>query len=110
MPRTTPTLIVIFIIAVISIAGCSSTSIPDTAIPMSQNGQAVITIEGMACPFCIYNVQRQLEQVEGVQHTDIDLKTGKAFVTLSKEKPPTADALRKAVKSSGFTPTKVQMP
>ena len=72
--------------------------------------QAVLTIDGMACPFCVYGIQRQLERVEGVERADVSLKKGEAYVTFSQQNPPTAEQLRKAVESAGFTPTKVRMP
>lgn len=83
-----------------------------SAAPASQEAatQATIQINGMACPFCTYNIQRQIEALEGVQRVDVSLEKGEAYVSLSKQNPPTAKQLREAVESAGFTPGQVRMP
>lgn len=109
----------ILIVAVsgLLLAGCqsppSSERAGDTrANPAAQptESRAVVVIDGMACPFCTYNIQRQLERVEGVERADVSLKKGEAYVTLSEQSPATAKQLRQAVESAGFTPTEVRMP
>lgn len=72
--------------------------------------RAVVKIDGMACPFCTYNIQRQLEALDGVRQTDVSLKKGEAYVTLSSNNPATAEQLRRAVESAGFTATEVRIP
>lgn len=84
---------------------------PATAVSSQETTpQAVIRIDGMACPFCTYNIQRQVEALDGVEAVDVSLDRGEAYVTLSKQNPPSAEQLREAVKSAGFTARKVQMP
>jgi len=83
---------------------------PESSAGGTTPARAVITIDGMACPFCTYNIQRQLEALEGVVKTDVSLEKGEAYVTLSPNKPATADQLRQAVRSAGFTASEVRMP
>jgi len=71
--------------------------------------RAVVKIDGMACPFCTYNIQRQLEALDGVERTDVSLEKGEAYVTLSSSNPATEAQLRLAVESAGFTPTRVRI-
>lgn len=71
---------------------------------------AVLWVKGLACPFCTYNVERQLRKVPGVKSVAVTLETGQVTVTLSKEQPPSEKQLRKAVKESGFTVDRVEMP
>lgn len=70
----------------------------------SAASRATIRIDGMACPFCTYNIERQLQAVEGVERVDVSLEKGEAYVTLSKQNPPTEQRLRAAVKSAGLPP------
>jgi len=72
--------------------------------------QAVVRVDGMACPFCTYNIQRQLEALEGVEGVEVSLDAGEARVTLSEDEPASEAQLRRAVESAGFTPTEVTMP
>jgi len=83
---------------------------PDPSAGGLAPARAVIQIDGMACPFCTYNIQRQLEALDGVERTDVSLEKGEAYVTLSPNNPATADQLRRAVESAGFTPMRVRMP
>jgi len=83
---------------------------PDPSAGGLAPARAVIQIDGMACPFCTYNIQRQLEALDGVERTDVSLEKGEAYVTLSPHNPATADQLRRAVESAGFTPMRVRMP
>ena len=79
--------------------------------PAHETGpRAIIQIDGMACPFCTYNIQRQLQALPGVERVDVSLDKGEAYVTLSEQDPATEAQLRDAVKSSGFTPRQVRMP
>jgi len=71
---------------------------------------AVLWVKGLACPFCTYNVERQLRKVTGVKSVAVTLETGQVTVTLSKEQPPSEQQLRHAVEESGFTVDRVEMP
>jgi len=71
---------------------------------------AVLWVKGLACPFCTYNVERQLRKVPGVKNVAVTLETGKVSVILSEEQPPSEEQLRIAVKESGFTVDRVEMP
>lgn len=108
----------LLLIVVPVLGGCQSAqvsqpsdqAIEDAATARPAEPHAVLTIDGMACPFCTYNIQRQVEALDGVQKVDVSLARGEAYVTLSERDPATAEQLRQAVESAGFTPTKVQMP
>jgi len=61
----------------------------------------IIVIEGMMCEHCRMNVRRALEAVDGVKEADVDLKSGKAEVTLSENVPDST--LTDAVEKAGYT-------
>ena len=44
--------------------------------------QIVISVEGLACPFCVYGLEKKLKNVDEVQGVTIDLKTGAAVLAL----------------------------
>lgn len=41
----------------------------------------VFTVTGMTCTHCVNAVSDEITQVPGVQHVDVDLKTGRVVVT-----------------------------
>lgn len=114
--------IVIGVLVLTAAWGCASVPTPQPsagssdglstpqAMSKESEPQAVVQIKGMACPFCTYNIQRQIQALQGVQHVEVSLEKGEAYVTLSKQNPPTEDQLRAAVESAGFTPGEVRMP
>ena len=65
--------------------------------------EATIVIKGMACPFCTFNVERELLRVPGVKHVRVSLRQGIAYVVFSPAEVPTESQLRAAIKQAGFT-------
>ncbi len=63
----------------------------------------VLEVDGLACPFCAYGVEKRLSAVDGVKSIDTEIKSGRVVVTLSEGKNLTEAAARKAVEDAGFT-------
>ncbi len=104
-----------FVVA--SLLGCQvplATQEPPCTVSLNSSANeepaVVLWVKGLACPFCTYNVERQLRKVPGVKSVDVTLETGRVTVALSKGQPPSEEQLRKAVKESGFTVDRVEMP
>lgn len=64
---------------------------------------ASIQVDGLSCPFCAYGLEKNLKKVNGIESVKIDMKTGKATVTMQKNIDVTDKSLRQAVKKAGFT-------
>jgi len=101
----------------LGVAGCASAppaSSADAPAADTASGphdrRAVVSVDGMFCPFCTYNVERQLRALDGVDRVDVSLDRAEAYVTLSEADPATAEQLRRAVESAGFTANRVEMP
>ncbi|MFQ5749374.1 MAG: heavy-metal-associated domain-containing protein [Planctomycetota bacterium] len=78
------------------------------ALPASAEvPRMTVTVDGMACPFCAYGLEKKLKGLEGVRQVKVELKTGMARLTLKEEAPPTVAAIREAVKKAGFTPKEI---
>ncbi len=76
-----------------------------TTVAWAQSAKTVYTlrVDGLACPFCAYGVEKQLSAVDGVERVETDIKTG--TVTIDMRAGATLDeaTARKAVEASGFT-------
>ncbi len=74
-----------------------------------ESDSAVLWVNGLGCPLCATNIDKQLERVRGVERVDVDLSNGK--VTL-KLKPgaahPSPSVLGEAIEDAGFTLVKVE--
>lgn len=69
--------------------------------------QAEVHIQGMACPFCVFNVEKKLREVPGVRSVVTDLESGVSRVEFQGEEAVAPEALWRKAEKSGFTPRKV---
>lgn len=70
---------------------------------LAADNQYLLGVDGLACPFCAFGIEKRLNKVDGV--TDIEVDVGKSVVrvTLQEGKTLTEDRARQAVKEAGFT-------
>ncbi len=61
-----------------------------------------LRVDGLACPFCAYGIEKQLSSVDGVQSVDVDIKAGVVIVTMADGVTLDETEARKAVKDAGF--------
>lgn len=80
---------------------------PATPLPGST---ATLQVQGLSCPLCASNVDKQLLKVAGVEKVDVDLGAGIVKVAFDASAAPSAADLRKAVEDSGYTLTSVTTP
>ena len=72
---------------------------------VSQAGmkQLVLRVDGLACPFCAYGLEKKLKVLPGVTSFDADLREGKVFVGLEPSASVDVEQVQEAVKKGGFT-------
>jgi len=69
-----------------------------------ENGASyAIGVDGLACPFCGYGVEKQLMRIEGVTAVEIDLEKGTVTTTLMPGHKMDKATAQKAVEAAGFT-------
>lgn len=73
------------------------------ASAFAEEREAVLRVDGLACPFCAYGLEKKLTALPGVTSYDADLREGKVFVGLAPEASVDDEDLRRRVKESGFT-------
>ncbi len=62
-----------------------------------------LRVDGMACPFCAFGIEKKLLKVPGVEELTILMDEGKIVLTLAAGAELDVPALHKAVKNAGFT-------
>ena len=60
-------------------------------------------VDGLACPFCVYGIEKKLGQLDGVEKIESNLKTGELRIQMREGKSLTEEQVREAVQSSGFS-------
>ena len=69
-----------------------------------------IAVQGMSCPFCVYNVEKKLNALDGVSSARVDLAQGRARVVMQPGNGPSDEQLRQAITDAGFTPGDIVSP
>lgn len=62
----------------------------------------VLRVDGLACPYCGYGVEKQFQRREGVVRTDIDMDNGVVVVTVAPGTRFSDDELESIVYDAGF--------
>lgn len=62
-----------------------------------------LRVDGLACPFCAYGIEKKLSRIEGVEKIDVELKSGVVIVTMAEGAALAEEVAHKAVKEAGFT-------
>lgn len=60
-------------------------------------------VDGLACPFCAYGIEKHVNRIEGVKSTSIDIKDGLVTVVMEEGKTLDEATAKRAVKAAGFT-------
>ena len=63
----------------------------------------IIRVDGMACPYCAYGIEKKLKKIEGVENIDIDLDKGLVLVKVREDVELTEPQLTQLFKDAGFT-------
>lgn len=63
-----------------------------------------VHVDGMACPFCVFNLEKRLKPLRNVEGVKTNLKTGNVTLVVGKGQGPTPAEIQQAVRKAGFTP------
>ncbi len=74
---------------------------PQTAL--AADTQYELGVDGLACPFCAFGIEKRLNTVEGVTDVQVDLGESVVRVTLREGHTLTEERARQAVEEAGFT-------
>jgi copper chaperone CopZ len=65
--------------------------------------QYKLRVDGLACPFCAYGIEKKLSEVKGVDNVDTDIASETVTVTMKDGQTLDKAAAEKAVKAAGFS-------
>lgn len=63
----------------------------------------LLEVDGLACPFCAYGVEKKLKHTKGVSRVDIRLNEGLVRVTVNEGAVFDETTARRIVTEAGFT-------
>lgn len=62
-----------------------------------------LQVDGLACPFCAYGIEKQLAALEGVDQVETQIKEGAVIVTMDEGASLDEATAARAVEAAGFT-------
>ncbi|MCG8612545.1 MAG: cation transporter [Pseudomonadales bacterium] len=62
-----------------------------------------VGVDGLACPFCAYGIEKQLQKLDGVQSVEVDVGKGNVVVTMKDDRQLRREQVEQAVKKAGFS-------
>lgn len=65
--------------------------------------QYTLRVDGLACPYCAYGIEKKLKQIEGVEKIDVDLEKGLVTVNVREGVALTEPQMQQLFKDAGFT-------
>lgn len=75
---------------------------------MLTGANVMLRVDGMVCPFCAYGLEKRLEEVPSIDVVLIRVSDGVVQIRTKKDMELTDQALKEAVKKSGFTLTEIE--
>lgn len=70
----------------------------------AEKQKATIRVDGLACPFCAYGLEKKLLRLDGVEDWDIKINDGLVILYFNEDARVDEDLLKRKVKEAGFTP------
>lgn len=61
-----------------------------------------VGVDGLACPFCAYGIEKQVQKLDGVAQVDTSIKQGRLVVTMEDGKILDQAQVDQAVEKAGF--------
>jgi len=60
-------------------------------------------VDGLACPYCAYGIEKKLKAIEGVEKIDVDLDAGLVIVDVAEGVTLTEPQMKALFQDAGFT-------
>lgn len=62
-----------------------------------------LAVDGLACPFCAYGIEKKLNALDGVERLETNIEDGSVIVTMQDGVTLDAVQVGKVVKAAGFS-------
>ncbi len=90
-------------VALVALLFVSATSV------LASVGEIRLYVDGLACPFCTFGIEKSLKKVPGVVSLETTIRTGVVRIHLESGARLDPAALNEAVMKSGFTPSRIEV-
>ena len=74
-----------------------------STVALADGTQYRMRVDGLACPYCAYGIEKNLKKIDGVEKIDVDLNNGLVTVNVSEGVKLTDTQMVKLFTDAGFT-------
>ena len=74
-----------------------------TASAFADGTRYQMRVDGLACPYCAYGIEKNLKKIDGVEKIEVDLNNGLVTVNVAAGVTLTAAQMVKLFSDAGFT-------
>jgi len=74
-----------------------------SATALADGNQYQMRVDGLACPYCAYGIEKHLRKIDGVEDIVVDLDNGLVTVDVAAGVTLTEEQMVKLFNDSGFT-------
>lgn len=72
-------------------------------IAQPETDRYLIYVDGLACPFCAYGIEKQLKKIDGVDKLETDVEKGRVVIVMADGHSLARSDVEQAVDDAGFT-------
>jgi len=70
---------------------------------LAEQNNYQLQVNGLACPFCEYNIQKKLSKLDGVMSVEVILKDSQVNVRMQEGKKLPEAQIKQEITDAGFT-------
>jgi len=74
-----------------------------SAVTFAAGTEYRMRVDGLACPYCAYGIEKKLKAIEGVEKIDVDLDAGLVIVDVAEGVELTEPQMKTLLQDAGFT-------
>lgn len=84
-------------------AGTLALMLMQGALAVGAGTHYEMRVDGLACPYCAYGVEKKLKAIDGTSNIDVDLDNGIVSVDVSDGQVLTEQQMKTLFSDAGFT-------
>ncbi len=85
-----------FILIILFVLYCNS-------IVYAAGTEYQLGVDGVACPFCVYGIEKQLSKLEGIERIETDIQKSLVILIMENDSTLSEAAISDAVIKAGFS-------
>lgn len=73
-----------------------------------EDPNATVYVDGIACPFCAYGLEKKLKNLDAIQRMEVQLEEGRVLLAFKEGESATKEDIQAAVENAGFSARKIE--